>query len=82
MISEQHILNCLPENSLWRRSKCQSGTEIEVFKYAMENGLILSKDFEFTGVPERCTQKSGEIKIAGFRQIRPDNIPQLRAALN
>ena len=36
----------------------------------------------YTGVPGKCTQKSGQVKIADFKQISPSNVPQLKAALN
>ncbi len=65
----------MPDNSLWRKSKCQSGTEVEVLKYAMQNGLRLMADMNYTGEPGKCILKTGDIKIKGFKKLKSNNIP-------
>jgi len=76
-LSEQQVIDCLPEGESWRKDKCTSGTEIEVFEFAKTNGVLYEKlhAYDFTGYVNTCRTLKGDFRIRGYSRVRPFDPP-------
>jgi C1A family cysteine protease len=83
-MSEQMILNCLPEEKAYRNSKCDGGTEVEVFRHAVTDGVCYQRSEEtfYTEQVDMCYDViKDDFNIVAFGQVKPGNTSVLKAAI-
>lgn len=77
-LSAQQILDC--DHASWG---CHGGLFTNAFEYAIDNKIMLEKDYPYVGKPQPCTAdaEKGKVTVTNFVNVLPHDADQLKVAV-